>query len=109
MMRARKFGALTLMLTTAMTSALFAGTTGSISGTVTEGKDKQKLPGVTVTIASPDLIGGARTAVSAADGTYQFPALPPGVQREVRASGFHHARQADVQVRLIATWRSTPR
>ncbi len=50
--------------------------TGAIEGTVTD-QDKAPLPGVTVTLSSPKLMG-TRTAVTDADGAYRFPALPPG-------------------------------
>ena len=56
---------------------LFAqGLTGTIDGTV---KDETGgvLPGVTVTLASPALIGGARTT-SPERRPFRFPALPPG-------------------------------
>ena len=36
------------------------------------------LPGVTVTLASPALLGGTRTTVTEADGRYRFAALPAG-------------------------------
>src|ERR1700758_3716671 len=53
----------------------FAQTTASLTGQVTtEGKP---LPGVTVTITSPNL-QGTRTAVTGDNGGYQFSGLPPG-------------------------------
>ncbi len=64
----------TLLLTLAAT-ALAQGTNSQLTGTVTsEGKP---LPGVTVTITSPALLG-SRTTVSGASGDYFFAALPPG-------------------------------
>lgn len=51
------------------------GTTGALTGDVTQGA--QPLPGVTVTIKSPNLLG-TRTTVSNENGAYNFPALPPG-------------------------------
>ncbi len=53
------------------------GTTGAINGTVTD-NTKAVMPGVTVTIESPAMIGGAREAVSDEQGRYQFAAIPPG-------------------------------
>ena len=53
----------------------FAQTTASLTGAVTtEGKP---LPGVTVTISSPNL-QGSRTAVTGENGGYQFSGMPPG-------------------------------
>ena len=40
--------------------------------------DGVALPGVTITLASPALIGDTRTAVTGADGRYRFPATPLG-------------------------------
>ena len=53
-----------------------ASTTGTIQGKVTDAGDLV-LPGVTVTATSPSMIG-AQTQVTGANGTYRFPAVPPG-------------------------------
>src|SRR5512133_3612439 len=53
----------------------YAQTTATLSGTVTT--DGTGLPGVSVTIASPNL-QGTRTTVSGDNGAYYFGALPPG-------------------------------
>ncbi|HUJ13314.1 MAG TPA: TonB-dependent receptor [Thermoanaerobaculia bacterium] len=53
----------------------FAQTTANLTGTVTS--DATPLPGVTVTITSPNL-QGTRTAITDANGNYNFAALPPG-------------------------------
>ena len=66
--------------------------TGILSGVVRDAQGGM-LPGVTITIASPSLIGGARTTDTAGTGTYQFTALPsrpscrrrPGRQRQARS------------------------
>ena len=50
-------------------------TSGTLLGTVTS--QGSPLPGVLVTIQSPDL-QGTRTAVSGETGGYRFPVLPPG-------------------------------
>ena len=52
-----------------------AQTTASLSGVVTTGGNP--LPGVSVTVSSPQL-QGTRTAVTTDAGGYSFPALPPG-------------------------------
>jgi hypothetical protein len=53
----------------------FAQTTSNLTGTVTSAGSG--LPGVTVTITSPQL-QGSRTAVTGEGGAYSFAALPPG-------------------------------
>src|SRR6266508_6287159 len=56
-------------------SAFAQGTTATLTGTVTTGG--KALPGATITVSSPALIG-TRTAVSGSNGDYNIPALPPG-------------------------------
>ena len=51
-------------------------TTGAINGKVTDASGGV-MPGVTITIGSPSM-QGVRTAVTGQDGTYRFPAIPPG-------------------------------
>lgn len=53
----------------------FAQTTANLVGTVTT--DGKPLPGVTVTISSPQM-QGTRTAISGEAGGYSFNAIPPG-------------------------------
>src|SRR6185436_10931910 len=50
---------------------LLAQQTGTLSGTVHDTQGGV-LPGVSVTVASPSLIGGTRTAITGTTGTYQF-------------------------------------
>ncbi len=56
--------------------SVFAQTTGTVEGIVTD-QSNTPLPGVTVELRSPSL-QGSRAAVTAADGRYRFPAVPPG-------------------------------
>ncbi len=56
-----------------------ASQTGTIMGRVSD-TSSAVLPGVTVSIASPALIG-VQTTVSNENGTYRFPAVPPGLYR----------------------------
>jgi hypothetical protein len=51
--------------------------TGNITGRAVD-TSGGALPGVTVSITSPNLIGGARTAVTDAQGIYRFTLLPGG-------------------------------
>lgn len=59
--------------------AQVSATTGSINGKVSDATGGV-LPGVTVTIASPNM-QGTRTAVTDEQGDYRFPAVPPGDYR----------------------------
>lgn len=59
-------------------SAHAQSTTGTITGRTLDSSGAV-LPGVTVSISSPAMIGGAREAVTDALGTYRFTQLTPGV------------------------------
>jgi hypothetical protein len=72
-------------------------TTGAIIGTVTD-STKAVVPGVTVRASSPALMG-TRTAVTAVDGTYRMPALPPGDYTLVfELMGFGTVTREDIRV-----------
>ena len=85
-------------LSLASAQAVTSGT-GALNGRVVD--DSQAVvPGVTVTIASPSMMG-ARSAVSDADGEYRFTAVPPGdyaVQFEL--AGFRTVRHEGIRVSI---------
>ncbi|HUQ86749.1 MAG TPA: carboxypeptidase regulatory-like domain-containing protein [Vicinamibacterales bacterium] len=58
-------------------SALAQSTTGTITGRAVDSSGGI-LPGVAVSITSPQMIGGAREAVTDSLGTYRFTSVPPG-------------------------------
>src|SRR5512142_2203923 len=73
-----------------------------LTGTV---KDAQGgvLPGVTVTATSPALIG-TQTAVSEANGTYQFPSLPEGTYTlKFELSGFQTFTRPNIVLGVAQT------
>jgi len=65
-----------LAIPAALAAQTVSATTGAMNGRAID-KTGAALPGVTVTIVSPSLMG-TRTAVTGEDGTYRFPAIPPG-------------------------------
>ena len=78
--------------------------TGAIVGTILD-EEGTPLPGVTVTLSSPDIMG-EKTAITDADGRYRFPALPPGVyQVKAELPGF--ASVVRESIRLYTTLRLT--
>ncbi len=71
--------------------------TGAIVGKVMD-TEKTPLPGVTVTVSGPSLMG-ARTFVTGESGEYRFPALPPGVYTvKAELQGFKTIVQENVRV-----------
>jgi hypothetical protein len=76
------------------------GQTGSIRGKVVDNQ-KAPLPGVTITVTSPALMG-KQSVVTAADGTFKFPPiLPPGVYSVVvELQGFNTIKRGEVIVRV---------
>ncbi len=89
---------LALLLATALPSA--AQVTGSIAGTIKDDSGAV-LPGATITVSGPALRRGSATAVSANDGSYRVPLLPPGVY-DVKAElgGFRPVLRQGVEVAL---------
>ena len=65
-----------------------AQTKSALTGTVVD-QDGQPLPGVTVSLASDDLIGGVQTKLTGEDGDFKFILLPPGAYHvEASLDGF---------------------
>ena len=80
-------------------SAIAQTTQGRLTGLVTDAQGAI-LPGVTVTVTSPALIG-VQTTVTQADGRFLFPALPTGAYKLVfDLSGFQKVTRENVQVVL---------
>jgi Carboxypeptidase regulatory-like domain/TonB dependent receptor len=80
----------------AFAQAVTAGT-GALNGRVVD--DSQAVvPGVTVTITSPSLMGN-RTAVTDPEGQYRFTAVPPGDYTVVfELAGFRTVRNEDIRI-----------
>jgi len=90
-------------------AAALAAPAGRLIGTV-RGPDGGVLPGATVTISSPALIGGPRVAESGPDGSFTFPGLDPGVYSvEIELSGFRAVQLAGVRVSLDRATAVHPR
>lgn len=87
-----------LVLATSLTFAQII--TGSLRGTVTDDTGAL-LPGVTVELSGPALIGGPKTAVTDGKGSYRFPGLSPGVY-SITASiqGFTTMKREAVRVEV---------
>ncbi|MGV8041681.1 MAG: TonB-dependent receptor domain-containing protein [Thermoanaerobaculaceae bacterium] len=82
----KRFAVLALLMGLVALPLFAQNPTGTLSGRVTDGREA--LPGVTVTVTSPNL-QGSRTAVTSVDGDYIFKFLPPGEYRvKFELSGF---------------------
>ena len=96
---------LVLMMCVAIPPAwAIAQQTGLLSGVV---RDSQGgvLPGVTVSVSSPALMG-LRTATTTETGNYQFTGLPPGTYEvKYELSGFSTLRRDDIRVQVSQTTR----
>jgi hypothetical protein len=75
-----------------------SGTTGAIEGKVTDDQGAP-LPGAQVRLSSPDLIGGAQTKVTGAEGKFRFVALPRGTYvLEASLAGFSTSKKDNIKV-----------
>jgi hypothetical protein len=76
--------------------------TGAIQGYISD-EEGAPLPGVTVTLTSPNMIG-VRTAVTDSEGYFRFPALPPGLF-EIKAElpGFTTVVQKNIRLHTTET------
>jgi len=99
-MRKTLTGAVVLLLLLSPLLISQSRDTGAIRGKVTD-EQKSPLPGATVTLTSPNLMG-ARSSVTDANGDFRFPALPPGTYSlKAELSGF--GTQIQEKVRLTTT------
>src|SRR5438105_7937104 len=77
--------------------------TAALTGTVKDSTGAV-LPGATVNVSSPSMVGGVQTSVTDSQGIYRFPALRPGIyQMETTLSGFKTVRRADIILPLGTT------
>jgi len=76
--------------------------TGAITGKVTD-EEGNALPGVTVTLTSPNLMG-VRSVVTDVSGLYRFPALPPGsYQVKAELQGFATVVRENIRLTTTTT------
>ena len=91
-----------LAVLTLLPFSAYAGTTGNLTGTVTDGTGAA-LPGVTVTITSPQL-QGSRSSVTNASGEYTLSLLPPGTYRaEYALGGFDTVVRENIRISVDTT------
>ena len=97
-------GLLTLVSALVLSTSAFAqgggaSSTGTIQGRVVDAQGAV-LPGVTVTAASPALLG-QQTAVTSETGNYRFPAVPSGTYTlTYELPGFNTVKREGIQITL---------
>ncbi|MGH9422385.1 MAG: carboxypeptidase regulatory-like domain-containing protein, partial [Thermoanaerobaculia bacterium] len=101
-MKLQRFTVCFILLLLVAAGAFAQGTTGALTGTVTQAGSA--LPGVTVTIASPAL-QGTRTTVTNGEGDYSFPAIPPGAYKVTFSLSGLTDIVKNSQVKLVETAR----
>ena len=90
------FGSANSVRAQAVQTAALGGTVADSTGAV--------LPGVTVTVSSPQQIGGVQTSVTDSQGLYRFPALKPGTyEMEVTLPGFKTVKRSGITLTLGTT------
>lgn len=78
-------------------------TTAALTGTVTD-ESGAAVPGASVEVSSPSLIGGARTSVTEESGRFRFPEVAPGLYSvTVTLDGFQSVRLEGVTLVTGAT------
>jgi hypothetical protein len=76
-----------------------ASSTGTIQGRITD-TSGAVLPGVTVTATSASMIG-AQSQISNENGSYRFPAVPPGIyELTFELAGFNTVKRGGVEISL---------
>jgi hypothetical protein len=105
-MRVSRFVGLVLLVGSALCWANSSSAqviTGNLDGTIRD-SSSALLPGVTVTISSPDLPTGSQVAVTDATGIYRFRNLPPGVYSlRAELSGFGKYEEQGLRVQVGGT------
>src|SRR5437764_15220063 len=101
-MKLQRFTICFFLLLLVAAGAFAQGTTGALTGTVTQAG--ANLPGVTVTVSSPKL-QGTRTTVTNENGDYNFSALTPGVYKVTFSLSGLTDVVKNASVNLVATTR----
>jgi hypothetical protein len=92
-------GVLSLATSAAFAQGGGASSTATITGRVADNSGAV-LPGVTVTAASPSMLG-TQTAVTNEQGNYRFPAVPPGTYTlTYELPGFNTLKREAIELRL---------
>jgi hypothetical protein len=98
-MRLLRWVFLLLLVPSLAAAQTVSATTGALNGRVTDNTGAV-LPGVTVTLTSPSMMG-ARTATTNEEGQYRFPAVPPGVYTiTYELAGFSTVKREEIRVTL---------
>lgn len=99
-----KFVLLSILIFTLATGFSYAQRiTGSIRGVVMD-EEGVLLPGVTVELSSPVLMGGVHSAITGTKGGYRFINLPPGMYKIVFSlDGFQTIEKLEIKISVKGT------
>lgn len=99
-----KFAVLSVLVFTITTGFSYGQRlTGNIRGTVTD-EGGIPLPGVTIELSSPVLMGGVHSQITSERGGYRFAGLPPGLYKLVfTLEGFQTIERQKVKIMLGGT------
>ncbi len=98
-MRLLRWAFLLLVVPSLAGAQTVSSTTGALNGRVTDNTGAV-LPGVTVSLASPSLMG-TRTTTTSEEGQYRFPAIPPGEYSiTYELAGFSTVKREAIRVGL---------
>jgi carboxypeptidase family protein/TonB-dependent receptor-like protein len=87
----------------ASSAGAFAQTRSMMTGAIRDSSGAV-LPGATVTLTGPSLLGGPKTAVTNEDGVYRLPELSPGIyDLTAELQGFQTVKRTGLQVPFAAT------
>ena len=99
-------GRLVLVLVTVIAASAvdgYAQTRSMMTGAIRDSSGAV-LPGVTVTLTGPNLLGGPKTTVTNQDGVYRLPELTPGTyDLTAELQGFQIVKRTGLQVPFAAT------
>jgi Carboxypeptidase regulatory-like domain/TonB dependent receptor-like, beta-barrel/TonB-dependent Receptor Plug Domain len=99
----RKIGFLVFLVFALAVGSYAQRLTGRVTGVVTD-EEMNPLPGVTVEISSPALMGGASSETTNAKGGYRFANLPPGKYKIVfKLEGFQAIENENISLSVGST------
>src|SRR4051812_9331138 len=97
-MRTSRIASAAIAILMAAVPAAMAQTRSSFTGTITD-TSGAVMPGVSIVLESPDLVGGAQSVTTDERGAYRFSDLPPGTYSLTASlSGFQSTQRTNIRL-----------